>query len=204
MGKVRDSFRFNKFKLNRKGFALVTVLVFASAMLILSVSVYYFIIKGTKFSGSIKRYSSLKEATEGGINLGIEVVRNYEKNPSSLFSGIIYNKLKDTDNNCGFGNNSIIDFETYVVVVEPSDADCADFISGRPWIEFSSGSFEVDVHIVKVFQGPISGMGGAAAFPSQTGSNVSTYKYLFKIISIGKDVKTDSTLITESLYQLVF
>jgi len=199
MAKRRNCCRFDKCKLNRKGFALVTVLVFAAAMLILGASVYYFMIQGTKFSGTVKRYNSLKEATEGGIDLGIEVVKNYDNDPDSIFSGITLNTVDASD--CGLGNS--LELDEYIIRADPDDSDCANSILSQPWIEFTSGNFEVNVYIVKVLQGPLTGVGGAAAFPANSGSNVATYKYLFKIISVGTDSATGSTLITEALYRFV-
>ncbi|WP_273266922.1 pilus assembly PilX N-terminal domain-containing protein [Flexistipes sinusarabici] len=199
MEKNRDCFRFSKLKLNRKGFALVTVLVFAAAMLILGSSVYYFMIQGTKFSGTVKRYNSLKEATEGGIDLGIEVVKNYDNDPGSMFSGISLNNVDASD--CGLGSSTALD--EYIIQADPNDTNCANSISSQAWVEFNSGDYEVDVYIVKVLQGPLTGVGGAAAFPAKSGSNVSNYKYLFKITAQGKDESTGSTMITESLYRLV-
>ncbi|AEI14515.1 hypothetical protein Flexsi_0851 [Flexistipes sinusarabici DSM 4947] len=199
MEKSRNCFRFGKLKLNQNGLALVTVLVFAAAMLILGTSVYYFMIQGTKFSGTVKRYNSLKEATEGGIDIGIEVVKNYDNNLGSMFSGVTLNTVNASD--CGLGNSLALD--EYVIRANPADTNCANSISSQPWVEFNSGNYIVDLYIVKVLQGPLTGVGGAAAFPAKSGSNVSTYKYLFKITAQGKDEATGSTMITESLYRLV-
>jgi|GEM_PF-4264543 len=199
MEKSRNCFRLGQFKLNKNGFALVTVLVFAAAMLILGASVYYFMIQGTKFSGNVKRYNSLKEATEGGIDLGIEIVKNYDNNPDSMFSGITLNNVDASA--CGLGSE--VELDEYVIRADPDDTDCANSISNQPWIEFNSGDYKVDIYIVKVLQGPLTGVGGAAAFPAKSGGNVSSYKYLFKIIAQGKDESTGSTMITESLYRLV-
>ncbi|MBZ4642689.1 MAG: hypothetical protein JG767_298 [Deferribacteraceae bacterium] len=196
MEKSRNYFRFGKFKINKNGFALVTVLVFAAAMLILATSVYYFIIQGTKFSGSVKRYSSLKEATEGGVTLGIEIVKNYNRNIESMFSGVSLEAVDTTK--CGLSGNSL---DSYIINADPEDIECTKYISTHPWFKFESGNYEVSVYIIKVFQGALSGVGGSTSFTAT--SNVGTYKYLFKIISQGKDKSSDSTIITEALYRLV-
>jgi hypothetical protein len=202
MAKVRNVNRSNKLKLNNRAFALITVLIFSSAMLILGVSVYYFIIQGTKFSGVVKRYSSLKEAAEGGSKLGIEMIKNFNKNFDDIYSGLKINSVSGED--CGLAGD--INFDEYVILVNPESdnyEDCLNSISKQPWVTFTSGDFKINIYITKLAQGAMAGAGGAAAFPANYGDNVLKYKYLFKIVSHVRDTKNDTILITESLYRFV-
>lgn len=202
MAKVRNVNRSNKLKLNNRAFALITVLIFSSAMLILGVSVYYFIIQGTKFSGVVKRYSSLKEAAEGGSKLGIEMIKNFNKNFDDVYSGLKINSVSGED--CDFEGD--ISFDEYIIVADPESddyEDCINSISKQPWVTFTSGDFNINIYITKLAQGAMAGAGGAAAFPADYGDNVLKYKYLFKIVSHARDTKNDTILITESLYRFV-
>jgi len=202
MAKVRNVNRSNKLKLNNQAFALITVLIFSSAMLILGVSVYYFIIQGTKFSGVVKRYSSLKEAAEGGSKLGIEMIKNFNKNFDDVYSGLKVNSVSGKD--CGFTGD--INLDEYIIVADPESddyEDCINSISKQPWVTFTSGDFNINIYITKLAQGAMAGAGGAAAFPANYGDNVLKYKYLFKIVSHARDTKNDTILITESLYRFV-
>lgn len=200
MAKIRNANRLSKHKINNYGFALISVLVFSAAMLILGVSVYYFIIQGTKFSGVVKRYSSLKEAAEGGINLGIEIIKNFNKDFDDVYSGLKVKTVSGKD--CGFAGD--INFEEYVIMADPDDGnydDCLESISKQPWLTFTSGDYEIDLYITKLAQGSMAGAGGAAAFPATYGDNVLKFKYLFKVISQARDTKNDTVLITEGLYR---
>jgi len=54
---------------NEKGIALITALMFTTLALVISMSLLYMVISGTKTTGALKRYKTALDATYGGVDL---------------------------------------------------------------------------------------------------------------------------------------
>ncbi|KAA0259338.1 hypothetical protein FHQ18_00225 [Deferribacter autotrophicus] len=190
--------------MNNRGFILNTILIFAVALLLLVGSLYFVLTSSTKFSGEFKRFANLKEATNSGVDIAVHLLKNFESYDKVFvsFNDISIRSVSDPDEVCGLGNT--FDIKKYLILSDPNNDTCKSLLMSKDnyWIEFIQGKYEIKIYLIKEYQGSIAGAGGVASFPPSAGSNVAKYKYLVKIISIGEDKVTGSTLRVEGLFRL--
>lgn len=175
--------------MNNKGFALVTVIIFGAAALILALSMFYVSTKSTKLSGTFKQFNTLKEVADTGVNLAVNIINNKNKN------NILGYELKN-NNICG-------SFDEYLIS-NPDNETCKSEAENKPWLDITENNFNLKVYIIKVFQSHIAGAGGAASFPPQYGKNFQNYQYYLRIISKAEDLTSKDRITAEALYRYSF
>jgi len=90
---------------NEKGIALVMVLVLSLIALVITSTLVYLVIQGTKYSGFFKRYETAREAGLGGAEIGAALVRS-RGNLDILGLGL--NKRCDCGDPDAVGDNKVV------------------------------------------------------------------------------------------------
>lgn len=84
---------------NRKGIALITVLVIIAVLFMASATTLYFITQSLKISGSQVRYEGTFQAASGGVDIGIDrILTSYDQGTQlSVWSGNLGNYAVNVD-----------------------------------------------------------------------------------------------------------
>lgn len=185
MGNNRRINSNNKF-INNHGVALITVIILSAAMLLISVTVYFTLLKGTRISGEGVRYTSIKGAAAGGIDLAIDLIDYAMVEPDEInnpVKGGVYSA------ECGKSFTSLIEYISEVLPI-----DCTVTFKNK------RDNYEITTIIREEYFGPLAGAGGAPAFPP-TKSNIPKFEYKFRIESTAVDSITRARVTTETLYK---
>lgn len=197
--------------MNNKGIALITAIIFAAVITLVGGSILYLIMKNIRASGEFERYETAKAASEGGLEMALFVLNNFEK-LDDLEKSDTMDFTFNTIDNCAVEEDESEDagsLDRYIIGMDKDDPNydvCQQDVYKTPWItyehdRYGRGYYHVQIFISKEHQGEIAGSGTAPTL-SASPTGKSEYYYLMKIISVAADSVTAEISTTEALYYL--
>ena len=201
--------------MNNKGIALITAIIFAAVITLVSGSILYLIMKNIRASGEFERYETAKAASEGGLEIALFILNNFEK-LDDLEKSDTMDFTFNTIDSCAVDGDKPEDavagsLDRYIIGMDKDKEDtnydaCQEDVYKTPWVtyehdRYERGHYNVQIFMSKENQGAIAGSGMAPTLSaSPTGKG--EYYYLMKIISVAADSVTAEISTTEALYYL--